>query len=160
MKKLISISASCSAAVFLTACGQGADNGAAASVAQADPADQGVAPITSLTAPACDETEVTETVQDTFDTHQAYETATNLLLISITDIREIGGVVHKSGEWKETRACAARGSLSNSEKIDLWYQIKMPMTDDGVGYRVKPCFSNYDGLHKGDCAAFMKTPAP
>ncbi|MEZ5595793.1 MAG: hypothetical protein R3E84_05280 [Pseudomonadales bacterium] len=160
MKKLISISARCSAAVILVACGQGPNSGATTTVEHADSTDQSVAPVTALIAPSCDETEVTETVQDAFDTHQADETATNLLLIAITDTREIGGVVHKSGEWKETRACAAKGSLSNNQKIDVWYQIKVPKTVDGVGYRVKPCFSDYDGLHKGDCEAFMTTPRP
>ena len=91
-------------------------------------------------APVCDDQEVTETVQDIFDTHQACETMTNLELIAVSDMVETGNVTNSSGEWRAVRTCGASGSLSNAESIELWYQIRMPRVDDAIGYRVTPCF--------------------
>lgn len=110
--------------------------------------------------PYCDDPEVTETIQDTFDTHQAYVSKTNLILESVTEVAEIGFAAHAGGDWRATRACSASGSLSNGETISIWYHVRMPVVEDNIGYRVKPCFSKYDGLNKTGCSAFATAPTP
>lgn len=112
-----------------------------------------------LGSPPCSDAEVTDLLRDVVDTHMEYDAEVAHKLTAVTEIRELGSVMHREGKWRSTRSCAAKGTLSNAEEVNLWYQLLTPMVDYGIGYRISPCMSKYDVAHK-DCSAFERVPKP
>lgn len=150
--------------VVLAGCGQGgqtvepgrsrADEPIAAPTAGSD-----LRPV-SVEGPTCDDREVVEFVVDAFNVAQDLETMSGVSMDALTEVVELGVARESGDDWRQTRACSAKSTLSNGETIDVWFHVKLPRIEDAVGYRVKICTSKYDPINKGDCAAFATPPTP
>jgi len=108
--------------------------------------------------PACDDAEVVESVKQAFNLTQEFETRSGLELASLVDIRELGTIRHDFGEWRQVRACAAQAVVSSGESFAGWHRVLIPMIDEGVRFRVKVCFAQYDPLSGGDCLEYNRVP--
>jgi hypothetical protein len=111
---------------------------------------------TQLEGPACNDQEVVDFVADAFDATQEFETRSGLSLTALSEVHDLGASTYKDGAWRQIRSCSARASLSSGRSISSWHQIRLPIVEDAIGYRVKVCFEEFDPVSGGDCSAFRQ----